>query len=68
MVAGRLFGELLVGGLVFISGYTHFTHYWMHADFTRKRLATVSDEIVSCSNTTAAQVHLLNPVVHPADS
>ena len=34
--------ELLVGGLVFISGYTHFTHYWNHADFSWKRLGTVS--------------------------
>ena len=42
-VAGRLFGDLLLGGLLFVSGYTHFTHYWIHADFSWKRLATVSD-------------------------
>jgi hypothetical protein len=40
-VAGRLFGDLLLGGLLFVSGYTHFTHYWIHADFSWKRLATV---------------------------
>ena len=40
--AGQLVGELLVGGLVFISGFTHFTHCWKHADFSWRRLGTVS--------------------------
>ena len=40
--AGQLVGELLVGGLVFISGFTHFTHCWKHADFSWGRLGTVS--------------------------
>lgn len=44
-VGGRLFGDLMVGGLVFISGYTHFTYYWKCADFTWKRLATVSNAL-----------------------
>ena len=40
--AGQLVGELLVGGLVFVSGFTHFTHCWKHADFSWRRLGTVS--------------------------
>ena len=40
-IAGKLFGDLMIGGLVFISGYTHFIYYWKHGDFTWKRLATV---------------------------
>ncbi|CAI8003903.1 N-acetylneuraminate 9-O-acetyltransferase [Geodia barretti] len=41
-VAGRLFGELLVGGLVFISGYTYFSHYWKHSQFNWRRIGYVS--------------------------
>ncbi|CAI8003901.1 hypothetical protein GBAR_LOCUS3797 [Geodia barretti] len=40
-VAGRLFGELLVGGLVFISGYTYFSHYWKHSQFNWRRIGYV---------------------------
>ena len=28
---------------MFVSGYTHFTHYWTHADFSWRRLGTVRD-------------------------
>lgn len=42
-IAGRLFGDLMIGGLVFISGYTHFIYHWKHGNFTWKRLATVSN-------------------------
>jgi hypothetical protein len=41
VVAGRLFGELLVGGLVFISGYTYFSHYWKHSQFNWRRIGYV---------------------------
>ena len=42
MVALHLLGELLVGGVIFISGYCHFMYYWNKADFSWRRVGVVS--------------------------